>query len=340
MMPKADANFSVPIGSLDCGDPLSQILNSIGISGSLLLKEEYCSPWAVAIPHSRQLNTLLNTTSYIHVATFHLVERGQIYIKLDNDDVLLIQAGEMVVCFSGQGHTLYQGTSRTVIPFPDILAGQENIFKPDETKQQESTSLVCGVFLMHNTLLNPLLATLPQTLKLSISNADDFSRLSGVIKLLLQEFNYQSVGNSYIIERYLEILCVETIRAHVDSLPEQATGWLSALKDPVIGHIIELIHAKPGHPWTVKKLASEVAMSPSRLAARFVAIVGESPMAYVTKWRMFVACQQLKIKHKNIAQIANNVGYESLASFSRAFKRHLGLSPAAWRLSHLNNQVT
>ena len=76
MMPKADANFSVPIGSLDCGDPLSQILNSIGISGSLLLKEEYCSPWAVAIPHSRQLNTLLNTTSYIHVATFHLVERA------------------------------------------------------------------------------------------------------------------------------------------------------------------------------------------------------------------------------------------------------------------------
>lgn len=332
-MPRAATGFSKPINSLVPGDALSQILSSIGISGSLLLQEEYCSPWAVSVPHFKQLNTLLNTTDDIRVVTFHLVERGYIHIKFDNGDVQMVEAGEMVVCFSGLGHTLYQGSSQKLMPFQDIMAGMENIFKPDAEKKQLSTSLVCGVFLLHDTLLNPLLAALPHLLKLSVVNANDFPRLNGVINLMVQEFKYQSAGNQFVMERYLEILCAETIRAYLDSLPQQATGWLAALKDPIIGRTIEIIHAQPGHPWTVKKLASEVAISPSRLAARFVATAGEPPKAYLTKWRIFIACRQLKDQRKNIADIAHEVGYENLASFNRAFKRHIGRPPASWRKS-------
>lgn len=150
-------------------------------------------------------------------------------------------------------------------------------------------------------------------------------------RLLVQEFQHQAVGNSYVVQRYLEVLCVEAIRAHVDALPEQSTGWLSALKDPMIGRAIEIIHAQPGYNWSVKSLAQEVTISPSRFAARFSATLGEPPMVYVTKWRMYVASQMLEKNQHSIEQIANRVGYESLAAFSRAFKRHVGLPPAAWR---------
>lgn len=334
-MPEDTVNFSDPICTMGSGDALSEILNSIVISGSFLLKEAYCSPWAVSVPSSNILNTLFATSQNVHIATFHLVERGHVHIKLENGEQCSLEAGEMAVCFSGLGHTLYEGDStnknQTVIPFHEIMAGTENIFKPDKTRIQDSTSLVCGGFLLQNTLLNPLLKTLPHVLTLRFNEPDEFPRLYGLMKLMIQEFKYRTPGNSYVIERYLEILCAETIRAHFDSLPKQATGWLSALKDPVIGQTVEAIHSQPGYNWTVKNLASKVNMSPSRFAARFVSILGESPIAYIAKWRMFIACEQLKNKHISIEQIANTMGYENLASFSRAFKRHTGLPPGTWR---------
>ncbi|MFK5948307.1 MAG: AraC family transcriptional regulator [Methylococcales bacterium] len=330
-MHKTTLSFSKRVGTLKSSDALSQILNSIGISGSLLLKEEYCSPWAVSIPKSSDINSLLELSKGIRVAAFHLVERGHVHLKLENDKDYLIEAGEIAVCFSGLGHTIYQGESKSVTAFQDIMAGAKNIFEPDKNKNEPSTSLVCGVFLLHDAILNPLLNTLPQVLKLSVTSPKEFPSLYGVINQIIQEFKYQTVGSSYVIERYLEILCAETIRAHTEMLPEQATGWLSALKDPVIGKAIEAVHLDPKINWSVKKLASMVAMSPSRFSARFVSSVGESPMVYVTKWRMFIACKELKNEQSNLNQVANDVGYESLASFSRAFKRHIGVSPGIWR---------
>lgn len=330
-MHKSTTYFSKPVSSIESGDVLSQILNSIGITGSLLLKDEYCSPWAVSVPQSSYLNALLNTSRNIRVATFHWVERGQFHLKLDDGQDLVIEQGEMVVCISGQGHTLSQGKSPRVTSFKEIMAGTENLYQPDVVGDESSTLLVCGVFLLHDILLNPLLSTLPEVLKLNVMEQDKYSRLQGVIQLMVKEFNAESVGNSFVIERYLEILCAEIIRAHIDSLPEQATGWLGALKDPLIGRTIEAIHSAPEVNWSVNELASKVAMSPSRFAARFVAIVGESPMIYVTKWRMYIASRCLKETGQNIEQIANDVGYESMASFSRAFKRHMGVSPGIWR---------
>ncbi|MEE9351828.1 MAG: AraC family transcriptional regulator [Thiotrichaceae bacterium] len=330
-MLKTTVSLSKPLTPSVSVDALSQVLNSMRISGSLLLKERYKTPWAVSVPDSNTLNKLLETSDDVRIAAFHMVERGHINIRLKNGESTLVEAGEMVVCFSGIEHTLYEGNEQRVIPFQEIMSGGNHAFEPDDSEQLPCTSLVCGVFLLQDMVLNPLLATLPPFLKFSVSNPNRYPRLYGVVNLLVQEFQYQAVGNSYVVQRYLEILCVEAIRSHVDALPEQSSGWLSALKDPVIGRAIEIIHSKPGYNWSVKSLANEVSISPSRFAARFSTTLGESPMIYVTKWRMFVASRMLEENQRSIDQIANEVGYESLAAFSRAFKRHVGLPPAAWR---------
>ena len=239
----------------------------------------------------------------------------------------------MAVCFSGLGHTLSQGEGSQTITFQEVMSGGNHIFEPDDEYSQQSlcTSLICGVFLLHDALLNPLLAALPNVLKVSVNHQSKYPRLYGVVKLMEQEFQPQTMGNSFVLQRYLEILCAEAIRTHVDNLPEQSKGWLSALKDPVIGRAIEIIHAQPGYKWSVKNLADKVTISPSRFAARFSETLGESPMIYITKWRMYIASQMLDDNQFSIDQIASEVGYESMAAFSRAFKRHVGLPPATWR---------
>jgi len=333
-MSKNTQDNSQPTNNPSSEDALSQVLNAMRISGSLLLDEKYQMPWAVSVPHSNTLNDLLKTTSTTRIAAFHFVEKGQITIKLENGKETVVEAGEMVVCFSGLGHTLSQGDGNQVIrilPFEEIMSGGNNIFHPDDRNPSPYTSLVCGVFLLHDTLLNPLLTALPNVLKFSVTNPKDYPRLHGVVNLMIQEFQHQTVGNSFVLQRYLEILCAEAIRAHVDSLSDQAIGWFSALKDPVIGRAIEIIHAQPGYKWSVKTLADRVTISPSRFAARFSETLGESPMVYITKWRMYIASQMLDENQHSIDQIANDVGYESMAAFSRAFKRHVGLPPATWR---------
>jgi transcriptional regulator GlxA family with amidase domain len=147
----------------------------------------------------------------------------------------------------------------------------------------------------------------------------------------VQEVNRPTFGGGYVVERLLELLCADAIRSHVETIPEHTVGWFRGFRDPVVGRAIAMIHSRPGENWSVKSLAQCVSISPSRFAARFTATLGESPMAYVTKWRMYVASGLLGNSQQSIDQISTSVGYESLAAFSRTFKRYLGLPPAAWR---------
>jgi AraC-like DNA-binding protein len=148
---------------------------------------------------------------------------------------------------------------------------------------------------------------------------------------MTEQMDQESIVGGYVIERTIEILCAEAIRAHVESTLQGKVRWLDGIRDPVIGRAIAAIHTYPNKHWSVQLMANNVAMSPSRFAARFAKSVGDSPMAYLTKWRMNLACRALLDSKLNIDQIGVNVGYDSAAAFSRTFKKHLSLPPAQWR---------
>jgi AraC-like DNA-binding protein len=124
---------------------------------------------------------------------------------------------------------------------------------------------------------------------------------------------------------------VEAVRRHLDSLPSEQTGWLAGLRDSFVGRALTLLHSKPAYPWTVEELSREVGLSRSSLAERFMHFVGQPPMHYLTHWRMQMAARLLTSGASNIAAIAEDVGYESEAAFSRAFKKLVGTPPATWR---------
>lgn len=317
-------------------DCLSDVLRSMRISGSLLLGEAYTTPWAISIPSADRLGALLRVSAGVRVVAFHFVERGQVEIALQGGDEAggnetVVQAGEIAICFAGAAHQISQGSNPRVVPVETLLTGGENAFRPSEQNRTRCTSLLCGVFLLHDTYLNPLFAALPPLLHASLSRPSGFHNLTGVVELMAQEMSRRSFGSGYVIERLLELLCAEAVRSHIETIPQQAVGWLRGLRDPVVGRAITMIHSQPGESWSVERLAQGVVMSPSRFAARFAAALGESPMAYVAKWRMNVAGRLLDGTQQGVGEIAAEVGYESLAAFNRAFKRHVGVPPAAWR---------
>lgn len=312
-------------------DLLSSALRSLHVSGTLLLREVYSSPWAVAIPSADALLPLLDVKPGTRVVAFHLVEFGHCEVQTASGATEILQAGEMVICFGGEGHRIGQGEPSRVDTVQALLAGGPNLQHPDVTGRPASASLICGVFLLQHTEFNPLFAALPALMRASLSRPGELNNLSGIARLMLEEIESGVLGGGYVIERLLEVLCAQAIRAYLQSAPRHPVGWVRAIQDPVVGRAMAAIHAQPGSDWSVPRLAREVAMSPSRFAARFSDSLGDSPMAYVAKLRMNVACRLLTTSHSGIDQIATDVGYESAAAFNRAFKNHLGLAPGAWR---------
>jgi transcriptional regulator GlxA family with amidase domain len=140
-----------------------------------------------------------------------------------------------------------------------------------------------------------------------------------------------------MLAKLSEVMVVETLRRYVAQLSPDDTGWLSGLRDRAVGKCLALMHEKPAHPWTVDSLAREAATSRSVLAERFTHFVGQSPMQYLGRWRMALATNYLRRSSLSLARIAEEVGYETDAAFSRAFRREFGVPPSTWRRTHASS---
>src|SRR5205809_1368429 len=142
------------------------------------------------------------------------------------------------------------------------------------------------------------------------------------------------VGSDAMLAKLSEALFVDTLRRYVAALPEQQTGWLAGARDPIVGKSLGLLHSRIAHPWTIADLADEVGISRTALVERFTRYLSEPPMTYLTRWRLQLAARSLENTPRGVAEIAGEVGYESEAAFSRAFKREFGEPPGRYRLKH------
>jgi AraC-like DNA-binding protein len=138
-------------------------------------------------------------------------------------------------------------------------------------------------------------------------------------------------GTESLLSSLTELLFVETLRSHLDRLPESEKGWFAALNDPTLGKALELVHDNPAHGWTIANLAKSVGVSRSAFSARFTEVLDTTPMAYITSWRIRLATNLLQNSAESIATVAERVGYASESAFNRAFKREMGTPPVAWR---------
>src|SRR4029079_850363 len=141
-------------------------------------------------------------------------------------------------------------------------------------------------------------------------------------------------GSETVLAKLSELLFVEAVRRYAESLPDSQTGWLAGLRDPHVARALALLHADVTRNWSVDDLGREVGLSRSALADRFIRLIGVPPMHYLANWRMQVATQHLRNTRASLGQVAETVGYDSEAAFSRAFKKAFGTAPATWRRSN------
>jgi AraC-like DNA-binding protein len=193
--------------------------------------------------------------------------------------------------------------------------------------------IVCCFLGCDERPYNPLLSGLPPVIHIAASEAPStIAWLGTLLGVATSESRATRPGSGNVLERLSELVFVEMIRQHLSTLGPAHTGWLAGLRDPVVGQALGALHGEPRESWTVERLARRVGLSRSMFSERFTTMVGDSPMRYLVRWRMQLASHHL-LAGDSVAVVAEAVGYQSEAAFSRAFKKSVGDSPATWRAS-------
>ncbi len=312
-------------------DALSEVLRVIRLTGGVFLDASFTAPWCIAARVGPEdcRHTLPEPSS---IVAFHYVLDGRMLAQVIGAASVEVAAGMIVLLPRNDAHILASEAGLRAVDAGMLVQMQREgaLARIDYGGGGALTRIVCG-FLGSEARRHPLLETLPQLLVLDLNGRPEAEWVATSFRFAAQEVAAARAGSETMLARLSELLFVEAVRAYVATLPAEQRGWLAGLRDPAIGRALALMHARVAHPWTSEELAAEALLSRSAFAKRFTTLVGVPPISYLTAWRMQVAAQALRESRRSIAQIAARVGYESEATFARAFKRELGTSPGEYR---------
>jgi len=314
-------------------DALSQILRVVKLDSAIFFNAEFAEPWCFASPESSALGPII-ARGAAHVIIFHLLREGRAWVELEDSPRVELSAGDIVTFPHGDKHVLGNGSSSAA----PIDAGKAlpHILKRGLKIQTGGgrgarTTFICGFLACDPLLCQAFLGVLPRLIKVNIHDDPSGQWLENSLKFSVLEAANHAPGASAMLAKLSEALFSETLRRYVRGLPEGNTGWLAGARDVEIGKALTLLHHRPSHPWTVAELAHEVGLSRTVMTERFRYFLGESPIAYLTRWRLQLGARALTSTSRSVAQIAAEVGYESESAFNRAFKREHGMPPAKYR---------
>ena len=313
-------------------DVLSEVLKVVKLQGALFYNGEFSAPWSVYAASSQGLARYFATGSE-QVIVYHLLTEGQALARLDSGERVALSAGDIVMIPHGDPHTLENGRAAKTMNGSERL---EEVLSQGLKLWQfggggEVTKFVCGYMGYEPRLGRGFLSGLPSLFKINIRKSASGRWLEDSIRFSVEHANSSEPGRDAMLAKLSEVLFVETLRAYISELPSDGIGWLAGARDPEVGRALALMHRNPGHPWTIASLANEAGTSRSVLAERFRHYLNETPMAYLTRWRLRLGAQMLTSTSHSVSQIAVEVGYESEAAFNRAFKREFEFPPAKFR---------
>jgi AraC-like DNA-binding protein len=314
------------------------VLRTVRLRGVVFFMLETSSPWSANMPDGEALAPIVLPHAQ-RVLSFHVIARGACWGGLLGEPPVRLDEGDVIVFPRGDGYFMSMARQGAALPDPvealtfmrRMHTGQLPFLVQSGGGGAEQLTAVCGFLGCDVRPFNPLLATLPRMLHIKGVARRPSDRLDRLLDLTLTEARDQAPGGESVRLQLSELMFVEVIRRYLTSLPPEQAGWLAGLRDEFIGRALGLLHERAAHGWTLDELASDVGMSRSAFADRFARLVGEPPMQYLTRWRMQMAARLLTDGSAKVGAIALEVGYDSEAAFSRAFKKVAGLSPAAWR---------
>lgn len=317
-------------------DALSDVLRVVRLTGAIFFDVHASEPWVAEAPPGRSIvGTIFPGAE--HLISYHVVTQGTCWAGLIGQAPLRLSAGDVLVFPQGHAHVL--SSAPGMRDAPDVA-----LYRPPAKGQLpftismgpslgESAHVVCGFLGCDARPFNPLLDALPPVMRVSERAGGS---LAAMVQVALAESRERRIGGECMLGRLSELMFVDVVRRYLETLPADGKGWLAGLREPFVGRALSSLHRAPARDWTIESLAREVGLSRSALAERFTQYVGQPPMQYLMNWRMQLAANHLLSGMDSVAAIADRVGYESEAAFSRAFKKAVGVPPGQWRKTRLS----
>jgi AraC-like DNA-binding protein len=299
-------------------DVLTDVLAATRVAGSVTAQVTAAAPWGIRLPDEP-------------TATFHAVVEGTCWLRHRGADPVQLVAGDVTLLGQGGAHVLASSRHGAAMPYADVLAfgrrGPHEIRLPGPGPE---TRVICGGYQYDAYSTHPLLSVLPPVLHVRTGTSPQQRALGATVRALALEISAEQAGGQTIVDRLIDVIFVHILRCAAAER-EEVPWWLTALSDPQIALTLSAIHAEPGRKWTIEELAAQAGVARATLARRFTALVGEPPLAYLTRWRMELAARQLRTGDDPLSVIARRVGYESEFAFSRAFSRTRAIAPSRYR---------
>jgi AraC-like DNA-binding protein len=297
-------------------DALSSILDSIKLKAVVYQQTRFSAHWGIDVPKDEN-------------SQFWRVLKGSCYIIVPGDKPIKMSAGDFIFIPHGSGHLMCSKPGNMYVPaaqYVQSLRSNKPMFQGDE----EETILIGGHFEFASATHHPFLKSLPKIIKIDNTNIEVSLWMQNIASFMNEEVCGEKPGSKVILGRLAEVLFILIIRSYLERADVEE-GFLLALKDERISNSLKAMHEQPEKEWTLPQLSAVAGMSRSLYAKEFKKLAGETPLSYLTNWRILKAKEFLLNSKKNIIEVAGDVGYQSEAAFNRIFKSKVGETPASYR---------
>jgi AraC-like DNA-binding protein len=319
---------------LDRTATLSVAIGRLRLRGAIFLRGEYTEAWAYESLPPRDALAVLAPGAQ-RVALFHVIAAGRAWIEIDGSERHWASAGDVIVLPYGDAHRMGGAQPARCVAIGTLIDPPPWDRMPVIRHGQggSRTEVVCGYLVCDDPLFDPRLRALPPVFVVQPPEGPAREWVRASITYAMQQTALVARDRIEAPTQIPELLLREVLKHHLATAPADETGWLHALRDPVLAPAMAAIHGSPEHKWNLVTLAREARVSVSSLSERFNEVLGLSPIRYLTGWRIHLAKDLMRSTDLGVAAVGRRVGYDSEEAFSRAFKRETGLAPRAWRLS-------
>lgn len=316
--------------------PVDDALARLHLDGAIFFRSEFSEGWQYESPPATGELAGLLRPGADRLTIFHIVARGTCWVSLLDGERFAASAGDVIVLPYGDPHRMGGSEAAACVPFLSLVEPLPWDYLPVVRHGEGGarTDIVCGYLYSDDALFDPTLRALPSIFVVRPPAGPAARWVASSIEYALEISSEAHPSGAAPPTRLPELLLTEILRLHLASAPTGDGGWIGALQDPVLAPALAQLHTEPERKWTVGELAAAASVSRSLLDERFRAVLGRSPIRYLTDWRMHIAEDLLRSTEEPLSRIARRVGYESEEAFSRAFKRAHGTPPSLWRAAH------
>ena len=312
-------------------DVLRSSLEQLRLEGAIFFRSAFTDAFEIDSSPLALANALHPGAE--RLILFHIVARGSCWVTVADGERHWAHEGDVIVLPYGDRYALGGEAPATCVSIETLIDAPPWAVMPlvHHGGGGAPTDLVCGFLYSDDPLFDPAMRALPPVFVVRPPTGTAAGWVQASIEYALENAAPSNTSTSPLSTRLPELVLIEVLREHLATAPASDSGWIAALRDPVLAPALSLLHAAPERPWTVAQLASEATVSRSLLDERFRQVLGRPPIRFLTEWRMHLAEELLTTTDLGVGSIGRRVGYGSEESFSRAFKRSHGASPSRWR---------